>query len=415
MRFRQTTDRTGLWITLEGGHYNEFDLDTLMGLTQAIRQHHDKPIMISAVGKVFCAGLDLSQMLEHGSAKELIHGLVEMYDALVDHPCPIACLVTKQAIGGGVGLVLCADAVIMTCNASLSLPDNPLYRPLAEVLFPIVSSRRNVDPKDFDDWYRKPASAAELYTKGYVDRVVHPKDGKPLSIKRLKEEALSELGDQDLLDKTNLEQHRQRPNPDDVSRRIDHAIQASKRPAFRVSARITLGQIQQDPRAVFIVHGRDMFAVEVLKELLAGLGLKQLTLEAVLHELGTANAQLWDVIYAGMQMAQAVIVLMTGDDEARLCEGLADAPQDLTRQARQNVLIEAGLALGMCDNRTIVVRCTSAVIPADFSGLFRIDVPGDGDWRVAVQERLAIAGCPLEADETTWPDKDALCRDPGDR
>ena len=57
------------------------------------------------------------------------------------------------------------------------------------------------------------------------------------------------------------------------------------------------------------------------------------------------------ILEAAFQQAQAIVVLFTGDDEARLrgaFSGNSDPPfeKELTPQARPNVLFEAGLAFG---------------------------------------------------------------------
>lgn len=60
-------------------------------------------------------------------------------------------------------------------------------------------------------------------------------------------------------------------------------------------------------------------------------------------------------------MAQAVVVLFTPDDKARLDPRLLQSydgadEREFTGRARQNVLLEAGMALGIAQERTVMVR-----------------------------------------------------------
>ena len=69
--------------------------------------------------------------------------------------------------------------------------------------------------------------------------------------------------------------------------------------------------------------------------------------------VGVSMPDTLDIIEKGFSKAQAFVVLMTPDDEARLREHLLadDDPVDekeLTPQVRPNVLFEAGMAVGRC-------------------------------------------------------------------
>ena len=71
---------------------------------------------------------------------------------------------------------------------------------------------------------------------------------------------------------------------------------------------------------------------------------------------GEASPHIDDVLAKGLSMAQAVVVLMTPDDEARLQPRYhqQDEPSDetvLTGQPRPNVFIEAGMALASLPDR----------------------------------------------------------------
>lgn len=79
-------------------------------------------------------------------------------------------------------------------------------------------------------------------------------------------------------------------------------------------------------------------------------------------------------------MAQAVLVIFTGDDMAMLANSLQreDDPEyekSLTPQARPNVLFEAGMAFGVHSERTILVQIGEVRPFSDIAGrhVIRLD------------------------------------------
>ncbi len=60
-----------------------------------------------------------------------------------------------------------------------------------------------------------------------------------------------------------------------------------------------------------------------------------------------------------MVIGQAVVVLLTAEDQAGLLPRLADEDHDdvlLRGQPRQNVILEAGMAMGIDPSRTLLVE-----------------------------------------------------------
>jgi predicted nucleotide-binding protein len=111
-----------------------------------------------------------------------------------------------------------------------------------------------------------------------------------------------------------------------------------------------------DLTKVFVVHGRNNPAKGAMYDFLKSLGLTPIEW----GETGDTNPYVGELVDDALAAAQAIVVLMTGDDEARLREQLRRASDDgyeseMTPQARANVLFEAGLALGRYPNQTILV------------------------------------------------------------
>ena len=116
-----------------------------------------------------------------------------------------------------------------------------------------------------------------------------------------------------------------------------------------------------DPRTVFVVHGRDNVAREALFTFLRAIGLRPLEWSEIVKATGKGSPYIGEVLEKGFSIAQAVVVLMTPDDEARLREPYRGPNKpshetDLTPQPRPNVLLEAGMALGLFPERTVIVE-----------------------------------------------------------
>jgi predicted nucleotide-binding protein len=78
-------------------------------------------------------------------------------------------------------------------------------------------------------------------------------------------------------------------------------------------------------------------------------------------------------VRAGMDRAQAVIVLFTPDEYAALRPSLSndnDSENDKEHwQPRSNVIFEAGMAWALGQNRTILVILGKVPLPSDLHGI----------------------------------------------
>ncbi len=110
--------------------HNAFD-DALIGeLSAAIDFMAVEPavrvLVISSVGKSFCAGADLNWMKRAAgySSEENLRdsrALAEMLRRLAQCPKPTIARIQGPAYGGGVGLVACCDVAIATFDAAFAL------------------------------------------------------------------------------------------------------------------------------------------------------------------------------------------------------------------------------------------------------------------------------------------------------
>ncbi|MCE9584663.1 MAG: nucleotide-binding protein [Planctomycetes bacterium] len=160
-------------------------------------------------------------------------------------------------------------------------------------------------------------------------------------------------------------------------------------------------------REVFLVHGRNKEAVEQMTVFLNSLDLKIIEWPQAVSLTGKRNPYIGEVVDAAMERAQAIIVLLTGDDDAVLRDGLRDmndgpSISEPKAQPRMNVIFEAGLALGRYRENTLLVQIGQVTILSDILGQHIPRATGEVEWRKDVVERLKKAGCAIDDTGERW-------------
>ncbi len=158
---------------------------------------------------------------------------------------------------------------------------------------------------------------------------------------------------------------------------------------------------------VFVVYGRDSLAKTALFGFLRDVGLRPLEWEQAVHLTETASPYIGDVLDAAFSHVQAVIVMLTPDDEARLRPGLVEDwdPEfetTLTGQPRPNVLFEAGMAFGRHPERTLLVEMAAIRPFSDVTGRHVIRLTDSASSKHALVERLRRAGCDCDTEGQDW-------------
>jgi predicted nucleotide-binding protein len=162
-----------------------------------------------------------------------------------------------------------------------------------------------------------------------------------------------------------------------------------------------------DPRIVFVVHGRNLGRRDALFRFLRTIGLSPLEWSQAVRATGKASPYIGEVLDAAFSRAQAVVVLMTPDDKAYLRSALRkeDDPSfesKLTYQARPNVLFEAGMAMGRCAERTVLVQIGEMRPFSDIGGRHIMKLDNSTERRQELGQRLESAGCPVDLTGTQW-------------
>ena len=160
-------------------------------------------------------------------------------------------------------------------------------------------------------------------------------------------------------------------------------------------------------RDVFVVHGRNLLARDALFEFLRAIDLHPLEWSEAVKGTGKPSPYIGDILDSAFLRAQAVVVLFTPDDEARLREPLwgdNEPPQEtkLTGQARPNVLFEAGMAMGRSEDRTVLVELGTLRPFSDVAGRHVVRLNDSTERRQELAQRLEAAGCPVNFGGTGW-------------
>lgn len=171
-----------------------------------------------------------------------------------------------------------------------------------------------------------------------------------------------------------------------------------------------------DPRRVMVIHGRNPQARDAMFVFLGALGLEPIEFEQELAQTSTGSPDQREARRAAMGTAQAVVVLLTAEDEADIISPLLpdDDPREhaLTGQPHPSACSAAQMALGADPDRTILVELGPIPRASDLAGLNVVHLSNEAGSRLALRARLRAAGCAVQGlyrwfDRQTGGDFDA--------
>ena len=182
-------------------------------------------------------------------------------------------------------------------------------------------------------------------------------------------------------------------------------VPAEVREAVRAVAADVVGP--GDRRSVFLVHGRDRGAAQAMRDLLRAMRLEVIEWEHAVELTGEPSPYVGDVVFAGMKLADAVVVLLTPDDLVRLRDDLQsedEAPEDMLvrGQARPNVIYEAGIADALGRSRTVLVEVGNVRALSDLGGRNTVRFDGGPASRHRLAGRLRAADLQLNTGGEDW-------------
>ena len=177
--------------------------------------------------------------------------------------------------------------------------------------------------------------------------------------------------------------------------------------AVAISVERQMEITEKDSRRVFVVHGRDRRLQQAMFAFLRSIDLNPIEWTEAIKWTESGSPHVSEILNVAFNRAQAVVVLMTPDDEARLRLEFqsGDDPsheKDLTPQARPNVIFEAGMALGGDPDRTVLVEIGQLRPFSDIAGRHTVRLDDSVTKRGDLAMRLRTAGCPVNLDGTDW-------------
>ena len=162
--------------------------------------------------------------------------------------------------------------------------------------------------------------------------------------------------------------------------------------------------VATNPKKVFIIHGRNDKAFAAMRDFLRSLGLEASDFNQMVADRG-GSPFVGKVINEAMREMQAMVAVFTPDEYASLRETHRrghDRPEDVERwQARPNVLLEAGMALAIDEDRTIFVILGKVSVPSDIEGRHLFEMSNDAPSRNVLEPRLEGVGCDVKA-QSDW-------------
>jgi methylglutaconyl-CoA hydratase len=133
-----------------------------------------RALLIRGAGKDFCAGLDLSEVLNSAESEEAAlasaRRLGDLYIAMRRHPKPIIAAVQGRALGGGAGIATASDLIVATESAQFGYPEVKLgFIPaiVATMLRRAVNERQAMELALTGE----PLSATRAHAIGLINRV----------------------------------------------------------------------------------------------------------------------------------------------------------------------------------------------------------------------------------------------------
>ncbi|HEX5282030.1 MAG TPA: TIR domain-containing protein [Micropepsaceae bacterium] len=160
---------------------------------------------------------------------------------------------------------------------------------------------------------------------------------------------------------------------------------------------------------VFVVHGRDSKLRDAMYEFLGAIGLKPREWgHAIRAARGRGgNPYVNDAVSKIMEQAQAIVVMLSPDDDVHLKPQFVGPTEKATEgrprgQARPNVIFETGLAIGTHHRKTVIVQVGDVKPFTDIGGMHILRLSGTDASRHELANRLEDLGCKIDRGGDHW-------------
>ena len=144
-----------------------------------------------------------------------------------------------------------------------------------------------------------------------------------------------------------------------------------------------------------MVHGRNAQAHDAIFTFLRAVQQQPQEWSAIEGLSGAGSPNTYDVVLEGIEQAQCVVILFTGDDAVRLRPEYGNEASSF--QPRPNVLLEAGFAYAKVGpERTVVCTFGDIRSISDLAGFLAVPLDNSAAARQRFVARLKSAGCRLD-------------------
>lgn len=186
--------------------------------------------------------------------------------------------------------------------------------------------------------------------------------------------------------------------------------------------RIVAGALRRNPvsprgvdrKSVMVIYGHDQQANAALFDWLRAIGLQPQEWGQLVKQSQTTAPYIGQVLEYAFGIAQAVVVFFTPDEYVVETTAPAALPASWRFQARPNVLIEAGMALALHPDRTVLLLLGPQELPSDIAGRHYIKLNGTALPLHELADRLEASGCEIDRTGSQWldphrfPDRDGV-------
>jgi len=162
--------------------------------------------------------------------------------------------------------------------------------------------------------------------------------------------------------------------------------------ANTIGSKISFQKAAIGQTRIFIVHGADPDALDQLRLVLYTLGLEPL----VQKNVDGRGMNLFQALMSNISSeSDFAIVLLTPDDYGYRRE---QTETDRQPRARQNVILEAGMALArLGPERVAIIKKGTLELPSDLEGIIRLEFNTNvKEIAAKIAQRIAGAGVPID-------------------
>lgn len=197
-----------------------------------------------------------------------------------------------------------------------------------------------------------------------------------------------------------------------TSRRVIFDISSVTRLEIQKKAEVAADHIEIKEKRVFVVYGRDLLLRDSMFTFLRAINIQPIEFNELIWLYGSGTPYIGPIIDLAFEKAQAVVVMLTPDEDVALCDRLVkdESGKQPGQQARPNVIFEAGQALAKNPDHTIIVEIGKlrpfAETFSDILGRHTVRLDDNASDSVArrqdLAQRLKVAGCRISIQGTDW-------------